>query len=345
MLCPRALSAAPRPCLVRHIYAAKCRLPADYSGWRPPAAWTQPPPSQQQSRGFKKRGSFKPRVQGVVITTSTGEAERAGARGYGPKGAYGRDKDRRKKTATTLLDRDLLDYPLIHLKDNEAGTLSEPMSPELLLDGMDLETDTLVCVYLPSTSNAGVNAAAEAESDDEETAETDETPETLSKRPSIPICAIMNKEKYLEHVENERKEQRIRDLGTKELEIGWTIDQHDLGHKVRRLREFLGKGYTVRVMFLQSKKKGKKRSANNENDNSAAEVVRAFEEAATEVPGAKQCKRPEGSMDRTYILTFDAPGVKNWKMAKGAAAQSADTDSTTDPDSTAEDGAASSSSA
>lgn len=333
MLCPRALGAAPRPCLVRHIYATKYRLPADYFGWQPPAAWTQLLPIQQQSRGFKKRGSFKPRVQGVVITTPTGEAERAGARVYGPKGgAQGRDQDKRKKGATPLRDRELLDYPFIHLKDSETAVLSQPLAPDDVLANMDFETETLICVYLPSSANAGANAA-EAEPDDEEAAEA---PQTRSKRPTIPICAIMSKEKYEEHVENERKEQRIRDLGTKELEISWSIDQHDLGHKVRRLREFLGKGYTVQVTFLKNKKKGKKRSADKDDDNSAAaEAVRAVEEAVAEIPGAKQCKKPEGSVGRTLTLTFDAPGVKNWKLANAAAAADS-----ADPDSTTEDSAA-----
>ncbi|KAL8371810.1 hypothetical protein RB595_001554 [Gaeumannomyces hyphopodioides] len=342
MLCPRALGAAPRPCLMRHIYAAKCRLPVDYSGWRPPAAWTRPPPIQQQSRGFKKRGSFKPRVQGVVITTPTGEAERAGARVYGPKGG-GQGRDRKKGT-TALRDRELLDYPLIHLKNSETAVLSKPLATDDVLADMDLETETLVCVYLPSSANASANAAAETESDDEEAAEA---PQARSKRPPIPICAIMSKEKYEEHLENERREQRIRDLGTKELEIGWSIDQHDLGHKVRKLREFLGKGYTVRVMFLNNKKKGKKRSANKDDDNgAAAEAVRTVEEAVAEVPGAKQCKKPEGSVGRTLTLTFDAPGVKNWKLANAAAAaESADPDGITDPDSATEDSAAGSSSA
>lgn len=340
MLCPRALSAAPRPCLVRQFYAAKCRPPADYSGWWPPAAYLQTAPIQQQSRGFKKR-AFKPRVQGVVITTETGDAERAGARVYGPKGgARGRDQDKRTKGETALRDKQLLEYPLIHLKNRDSSTLSEPLATHDVLADVDLETDTLLCVYLPSPkAEASADAAAEAENemDDEEAAASREA---ASKRPQIPICVVMNRAKYEEHLENERREQRIRELGTKEMEINWTIDQHDLGHKLRRLREFLGKGYTVQVTFL--KRRHKKRSANNDDDNiAAAETVRLVKEAAAEVPGAKECKRPEGNMGRTLTLTFDAPGVKNWKLAAAAEA-AANQDSPADSDSSAAEASSSS---
>ena len=46
-------------------------------------------------------------------------------------------------------------------------------------------------------------------------------------------------------------------VATKTIELNWAIDGNDLGHRLQRIKDFLGKGNRVEVM-MAPKRKGRK---------------------------------------------------------------------------------------
>jgi translation initiation factor IF-3 len=224
-------------------------------------------------------------------------------------------KGRKKGEARLPRDKEVLKHgQYIHLKNVDLGTLSEPMETGEVLKNMDLATETLICVRLPGRPTEE-EAEAPEEAPEVEEADPDAAEKARPKQPEIPICIVMGRAKYEEKLEEARREKRRKDLGTKELEVSWGIDKHDLGHKLRRLREFLSKGYTVHVFFM-SKKRAKKRATPEE----AKETVRQVLELVAEVPGVVECRKREGEVGKSMKMYFEAPGGRVSKKSRNDAA-------------------------
>jgi translation initiation factor IF-3 len=137
-----------------------------------------------------------------------------------------------------------------------------------------------------------------------------------SESSKYPICTVFDRKTYEEserqrivsEKEKEREEKR-RAKGTKELEINWATAPHDLEIKMRRLREFLGKGLRVEVRLLskKSKKKGKREATEDE----AREVLKAVRKTALEdVVGAREVRPPDGMLLKKYTLFLEGPQGK-----------------------------------
>ncbi|TVY52152.1 hypothetical protein LSUE1_G009697, partial [Lachnellula suecica] len=73
-----------------------------------------------------------------------------------------------------------------------------------------------------------------------------------------PICKILSRVDLLT-AEKKRKtkaKESRAEKTVKGLEMNWAIDKGDLGHRLGRLREWLGKGWKVEVV-LAKKRKGR----------------------------------------------------------------------------------------
>ena len=74
----------------------------------------------------------------------------------------------------------------------------------------------------------------------------------------------------------------------KTMELNWAIDGNDLGHRLDRMKEFLGEGRKVEVV-LAAKKRGRKASTSECED-----VLNRIKGAVDAVPGAKEAKPIDG---------------------------------------------------
>jgi len=121
----------------------------------------------------------------------------------------------------------------------------------------------------------------------------------------LPICKIIDKKALYAQkkakAENAKKSKQNAATKSKTIELNWAIEQGDLGHRLKKLQDFLGKGVKVEVM-IAPKRRGK--IATQED---AAEVVKQLKAAALEVPGAREVKGTSGIIGKEYTVAFEAP--------------------------------------
>lgn len=185
------------------------------------------------------------------------------------------------------------DYVLLRQED---GRLSPPQPLQSVLFETSVRNQTLVTLALPGSGGS-----------------------------KYPICVALDRASY-EEAEREKnrqekdkaKEERKRAKGTKELEINWATAPHDLEIKMKRLREFLGKGLRVEVKLLskKSRKTGKREATKEE----ATEILRAVRRTALEeVVGTKEWKPSDGSVGKSYKMFLEGPqGPQGPQGKKGA---------------------------
>ncbi|KAI1824757.1 hypothetical protein F4861DRAFT_504751 [Xylaria intraflava] len=134
---------------------------------------------------------------------------------------------------------------------------------------------------------------------------------------SAAICRIVNREE--ERAKSEAaiaagkaalQEAAWIKKTTKTLEINWGTAPHDLGHKMKRLAEFLGKGLRVEVVL--ARKKGTK-EATPEQCTTLVESVR---EVLGTVPGSIEFKKEFGEKGRFLKLYFQGPYSARKKALK-----------------------------
>lgn len=135
---------------------------------------------------------------------------------------------------------------------------------------------------------------------------------TPDKAGEIPTCKIISKkesyesEKRAKEVAKEKK--RVQKVtsgeGLKTLELNWAIDLNDLGHRINRIKEFLGEGRRVEVV-LAAKKRGRK--ASREECEVVLEKLRT---AVGEVEGAKQREATTGKIGGFVTMVFQGRPVK-----------------------------------
>jgi translation initiation factor IF-3 len=162
------------------------------------------------------------------------------------------------ETKAKLPRDDEIDSPSIVLV-GEDGKLGEPRSTKDLLASIDRRASSLVVVAL---GQAG--------------------------RP--PICKIVDKQAQRKAQKAVAKSKRSPAATVKTLELNWAIDGHDLGHRLKRVAEFLDKGNKVEIM-IAAKKKGRKAS-----QDEALELIRKIKDTIKGVDGAKESKPMEGKL-------------------------------------------------
>lgn len=151
-------------------------------------------------------------------------------------------------------------------------------------------------------------------------------PRTADEDPRdwIPKCRVVSKKEQYEQ-DKARTKQKVAAKknsadNVKTLELNWAIDGNDLGHRMNRVREFLGQGRKVEVVL--AKKKGGRKASVDE----CAEVVRKIVEVAEGVEGAKQLKGMEGKLGGVATLFFEGPKIQKGKEAETGKDQDAEKD-------------------
>lgn len=155
---------------------------------------------------------------------------------------------------------DEITSPTISLVD-ASGSLLPPQSTAAVLARLDRANATLA-VVVP------------------------ENPETFAP----PICRIFNKQALRE---SERARLKAATKGgsvtTKTMELNWAIGEGDLGHRMKKLRGWLEKGWKVEVV-LAGKRKGRQAS-----EEEAERLLGLLRGLVAEV-GGRETKQMEGKL-------------------------------------------------
>ncbi|KAJ9139433.1 hypothetical protein NKR23_g7942 [Pleurostoma richardsiae] len=212
--------------------------------------------------------------------------------GAGPRGPYhggkprgGGDEQRRPSYKLNRLPRDQeITHRYVHVAGaGEDGKLSEPMPTREVLQGLNLATHSLVVVALPAGD----------------------------KGPRYPVCKVVDKKAATAAgAEKAKAAARRKGPATKELELNWAIAPHDLEHRLKQMRTFLGKGLRVQVLLLN---KARKRRA---SDEEAREVLAKVKETAAEVAGTKEWKAPEGAIRGSMKLFLEGPQSQSQSQSR-----------------------------
>ena len=125
--------------------------------------------------------------------------------------------------------------------------------------------------------------------------------------PTPPVCKVISKEELraIERSKSKAKTKKSPDQLTKQLEINWAIDQHDLQHRLKRFAEFLEQGRRVEIL-LARKKSG--RQATTDEALHLLEILRG----TCEDVGGKEWKMMEGKVGFMAKLYFE--GSKDKKQ-------------------------------
>jgi len=128
----------------------------------------------------------------------------------------------------------------------------------------------------------------------------------------VPIGRIVSKAWLREVAQAVWKPKKDVADATKQVELSWAIDSHDLFHRLRRIQEFLREGRRVEVL-VAAKKKGRT-TTKDEVDV----IMKAVRDAIKEVDGASEWKAMEGEAGMEVILYFRPGGeIKKEKKAEG----------------------------
>lgn len=187
-------------------------------------------------------------------------------------------------------------FPFVHLVD-ETGKLSPPQRVADILASLDRKTQSLHTVALPPP-----RLRSRWEQPPEAAPSSEDGPGRAV--PEIPVCKIINKVAAVKAVKAAKKKPANPSQTVKTLELNWAIDPHDLEHRLKRMREFLEKGYRVDVVLIG---KRKKRKASPEE---AAETLRRIREGAEEVEGAKEWKGMEGKVGGQVTVYLEGKASK-----------------------------------
>lgn len=99
-----------------------------------------------------------------------------------------------------------------------------------------------------------------------------------------PICKLFSKRELYEKAKAAKQAKKVNSPATKELQLNWGTDAHDLEHKLSRSRGFLEKGYRLDIQI--NGKKGKNTTP-QEREAVMERVKAEFE------PVSKYVKQPE----------------------------------------------------
>ncbi|KAF8246344.1 hypothetical protein K440DRAFT_645071 [Wilcoxina mikolae CBS 423.85] len=102
-----------------------------------------------------------------------------------------------------------------------------------------------------------------------------------------------------------KKEKSIH-LTIKEVELSWAISEHDLGHRMKKIRQFMEKGYKVSVML------GVKKGMSKQPLRTMYELLERVRDECAQ--WGRECADPEGDVGRKYTMLF---GGRRLRMSEG----------------------------
>lgn len=111
-----------------------------------------------------------------------------------------------------------------------------------------------------------------------------------------PVCKILNKMEAKQHEKAKAKSAKVGKTQTKQIELNWAIDAHDLSHRLKQLTNFLDKGRKVEV--IMKRKKAKRSPTVDEIKQVIQSVLDTTREA-----GGTQVKAMEGEPGKQVIIT------------------------------------------
>jgi len=167
--------------------------------------------------------------------------------------------------ASTLIKDEMIRSQWVQLA-NEEGNLEEPQRLSNVLSSFD--RNKFFCIQVAPSSGPG----------------------------QPPICKVLNKKEYKESEKARAKAAKAAAQSTKQVELNWAIDAHDLQHRLKQLANFLDKGRKVEVIL--TRKKHKRSATVEEIKNVMQTVLDTVREA-----GATQTKPMEGEPGKHVIIT------------------------------------------
>ena len=131
------------------------------------------------------------------------------------------------------------------------------------------------------------------------------------------ILVYLEKKQMKEQELAQKKNKRQVAIKSKGLELGWSIDGHDLQHRLERLKAFLQKGNKVDVVFGSMRKRGwgSKRKITDEEGKA---LVERFRKTALEVEGTKVIKDLNGTLLGQANMCFQGPMRKEKEINGGS---------------------------
>lgn len=127
-----------------------------------------------------------------------------------------------------------------------------------------------------------------------------------------PLCKIVDKKKLYDQSKKAKNAKKSA-VVSKSIELNWAIEEGDLGHRLKRLREFLEKGFKVEVA-IAVKRKGRKATIEE-----AEALIGKVRGEVKDIQGAREGKKMEGVVGKDVTLHFEgtAPAaVKEEKVKK-----------------------------
>lgn len=122
-----------------------------------------------------------------------------------------------------------------------------------------------------------------------------------------PICKLFSKKELYEKAKAAKQAKKANELSTKELQLNWGTDAHDLEHKLAKFRAFLEKGHRLEIQV--NGKKGKSTTP-QERELIMERIKNEFE------PVSKYVKQPEWVKATTVTMLLQGTPKKVEKQKK-----------------------------
>lgn len=130
------------------------------------------------------------------------------------------------------------------------------------------------------------------------------------------ILGYFDKKQLKEQELAQKKKNKQATTKEKSLELGWSIEGHDLQHRLDRLKAFLEKGNKVEIVFGSTRIRGwgLKRKITEAEGKALSEK---FRQTALEVEGTKVLKELTGNILGQASMSFQGPGKKEREANRG----------------------------
>lgn len=129
-----------------------------------------------------------------------------------------------------------------------------------------------------------------------------------------PLCKVMDRSTLRKNEFAAVKKKKKKAPPVKVIEISWSVEKHDMETKLRRIKEFLMKGYKIDVL-LKMKRKGRDVTT-EEGEKLINDIFDAVKEA-----GGKEQRPSEGDLlgtmefwfvlDKTRRVNVDTPVINS----------------------------------
>ncbi|ORY91438.1 hypothetical protein BCR41DRAFT_376085, partial [Lobosporangium transversale] len=126
----------------------------------------------------------------------------------------------------------------------------------------------------------------------------------VDSRARPPKCKLFSKKELYEKAKAAKQAKKTNELSTKELQLNWGTDPHDLAHKLAKSRAHLEKGHRLEIQI--NGKRGK--STTQEDRNAVMERVKIEFE-----PVSKYVRQPEWVSATTVTMLLQGNTKKNDK--------------------------------